>query len=102
MVSTAKGSYALGNGARQTLEFVMPEGVTLLKLNTVAGSPGTELIFVYNTPSGLSETVFFSDIILLNESKSSSGIISVDPHPGVSRYRFDSHAQNVTILEVYS
>ncbi len=102
MVSTAKGSYALGNGARQTIEFVMPEGVEEIKLNSVNGGSDTELVFVYNTPYGLSETVFFSDIILLNETNASSGVVAITPHPGVSRYRFDSHAQNVSIIEVVS
>lgn len=102
MVSTAKGSYALGNGARQTIEFVMPEGVEEIRLNSSTSGSGTELMFVYNTPYGLSETVFFSDIILLNQTNDSSGIIAVTPHPGVSRYRFDSHAQNVSIIEVLS
>ncbi len=101
MLSTAKSTYALGAGARQTIEFVMPQNVQSIQLQ----KNGTELVFVYDTPYGLSEAVFYSNVQLVN----ASGVadinyinLTVEPHPGVSRYVFESYSSNVSVSEVIS
>jgi uncharacterized protein (UPF0333 family) len=89
-VATAKSTYGLGTGARQTIEFVMPKEVVRAYVNA------TELVFVYETSVGTSETVFFSNINMTGSS--SDGNISI-PHPGLTKYRFTSLGQTVLINE---
>lgn len=97
MVATAKSTYSLGNGARQTIEFIMPESVTAV----VIRQGGTELSFTYDTPYGPADAVFFSNVIMVNSTFSGDGNISL-PHPGFVRYRFESQGRNVSITEVVS
>jgi hypothetical protein len=90
MVATAKGTYAQGIGAWQTLEVTLPPEVTRVYVS------GTELVFVYDTPSGLSEAVFFSTINMT--SPTTDGNITA-VHPGVTRFRFTSEGPRVLINE---
>jgi hypothetical protein len=101
MLSTAKGSYALGAGARQTIDLVMPDAVTGITISRTGGAPGavSELVFTYDTPYGPSEAVFFSDVKILNELDSTDGNLST-PHSGLTRYQFVSNGQNVSITDV--
>jgi hypothetical protein len=89
-VSTVKGTYALGTGAWQTLEFSMPESVTRVYVNN------TELVFVYDTSSGESTAVFFSNVNMT--STNPDGNIS-QTHPGLTKYRFTSQGGTVLITE---
>jgi hypothetical protein len=90
MVAVVKSTYALGIGARQTVEFVMPSTVTR------AYADNAELVFVYETPNGPSEAVFFSTIGM--NTTLSNGDIAV-AHPGLTRYRFISLGKTVLINE---
>jgi uncharacterized protein (UPF0333 family) len=90
VVATVQSTYALGVGARETVEFVMPAEVTRAYVNS------TELVFVYDTGFGPSETVFFSNINMTGASP--DGNISI-PHPGVTRYRISAQGQTVLINE---
>lgn len=103
LTSTAKSSYALGNGARQTVNFVMPDNVQEMK-SVVVNSGGVldyELIFTYDTPYGTADAVFYSDVLLVN-STLANGTIVLSPNPGSSKYLVESHTQNVSITEVVS
>jgi hypothetical protein len=90
IITTVKSTYAVGNGAWQTVEFTMPDTVTRVYVNN------TELIFVYDTPQGPSEAVFFSPINMT--ASSPDGNIS-STHGGSTRYRITSRGQTIFINE---
>ena len=93
MISTVKSTYALGNGAWQSVEFIMPGAVTHVYVNPLSD---TELVFVYETPYGPSEAVFYSQISMVPAN--ADGNISV-PHPGLTRYRLTSQGTKILINE---
>jgi hypothetical protein len=90
MISTVKSTYALGNGAWQTIEVTIPDTVTRIYVNQ------TELVFIYDTPSGSSEAVFFSNINMTGAM--SDGNITL-AHPGVTQFRFTSQGRIILINE---
>jgi hypothetical protein len=90
IVTTVKSTYAVGTGAWQTVEFIMPDTVTRVYVNQ------TELIFVYDTESGPSEAVFFSPINM-TASNTDGNISSV--HGGATKYRISSRGQTIFINE---
>lgn len=106
IVTTAKSVYSLGAGARETVEFVMPETVTAARLN----SSSRELVFVYDTAYGDAEAVFFSDVVMTNLNATLMPGITLcnnasdarAPHPGLTRYRLESTGRNVTLCEAVS
>ena len=105
-VTVAKSVYSLGAGARETIEFVMPETVTGAWLQ----SDGRELVFVYDTPYGDAEAVFFSAVVMTNLNATQLPRITLcqntsdarSPHPGLTRYRLESTGRNVTLCESVS
>lgn len=92
MVSLVKSTYALGNGAWQTLEITMPATVTRVYVNE------SELTFIYDTPSGPSEAVFFSNINMIGTTPDGNLTIT-NTHPGLTKYRFTSYGNRVMINE---
>lgn len=92
MVSTTKSTYALGNGAWQTMEFVMPETVTRVYVTPNKD----ELVIVYDTVFGPTDAVFYSNVNMTPNPP--DGNISA-AHPGRTRYRFTSNGREVNITE---
>lgn len=91
IVNTVKTTYAVGTGAWQTVDFIMPAQVTRIYVN------GTELVFTYETASGVSEAVFFSPVNMT--AQNADGNIST-AHPGTTKYRVTSQGQTVLIYEI--
>lgn len=90
-IARAKSTYALGRNARQTFEFVMPEGVQRAYVED------QEFIIVYETTAGRTEAVFFSSVNLTTMHP--DGTVST-AHPGLTTYLFQSLGNRVNITEV--
>jgi uncharacterized protein (UPF0333 family) len=96
ITSTAKSTYGLGTGARQTLEATVPDNIIRIYAS------GTELVFVYDTPHGQSEAVFFSQVTLngTNPDGTYNADGNISTHPGLTRFRLTSAGNTVNINEL--
>ena len=96
VISGVKSTYALGAGAKNTLEFTLPDPVTRVYVS------GAELTVSYDTRNGRSDAVFFSSVPM--NATNPDGSINLDGnvsyHPGETRYRLISHGSWVEINEV--
>jgi len=90
-IATVKETYALGTGTWRTFEFIMPESVIDVYVDN------SELVFVYETPHGISEAVFFSTINMA--SGYPNGRISPEIHSGITKYRLVSQGQTIFVNE---
>jgi len=90
VIATAQTAYGLGNQSWQTVEFTMPTPVSRVYVR------GQELVFVYDTSHGTSDSVFFSPINLTSDD-AATGNISSATHTGLTRYRITSLGDKVHI-----
>jgi hypothetical protein len=92
MVAAVKNTYSLGLSARQTVEFSMPEEVRQVYVDNY------ELVFVYETPQGMSRAVFYSPINMSapDDPSASNTCTLIAPnadgnltavHPGITKFR---------------
>jgi len=84
-ISAAKQSYALGTGARQTLEVNLPDNIRRIYVNP---SSPTELVIVYETDAGTSEAVFFSSVPLVTNDLVDNNVTGITT--GIILLRADS------------
>ena len=102
IVDSAELMYSVGENSWQTLEITFPEGVDQVKVfNTSNGI--TELV-IYYQDRYLSESVFFSDVLITNSSSTSSSIVDctngcvVPFHEGQNHVRVESLTNSLIIL----
>ncbi len=99
LLNTASEMKGAGSNSWTTLEINFPENVIDMTIFNSVNE--TDLIILYDTPSGHSELVFFGTRFRLdNGTTSCEGYCSVNVTPGVNSIRVASHSTGVSIKKV--
>lgn len=93
IINNAEEMYVIGKHSRITLDANLPE--TVESIFTTAD--GSELVITYNTPRGLTESVFFSDVKI--NGSSPGGNISSQFHSGMMQIKIESKGDYILIGE---
>jgi len=97
-----QGRVALAQGADSwlKLDVMLPENIRGLNVS----GDGSELLFTYETPVGLTSAVFFvDDLHLANATGRDGTLFSRSPHGGRATFRFTANASGMVMIgERYS